>query len=343
MARAPKPGPPTPCLRQLYADVRDYHAAQPWSALGDDEVFGVEDPDTGEIAWCSVLGAAGELFGLAVYEGPEGFALYQAVMSETASVEETRMTQRGFLVAFGPRNLLEPFEIEALRTSPSGPPARSEWPMVRALTPGYVPWVPDDPACRRLSAILGQVLAVAESARGSTGALAPDADGRFVVRRRQRETDDSWVSVRMKPETPAPPVVPDFGDELRLRRVARLPQGRNATWECDYSYAPIIVANGEGRPAYSAVVLIADHGSGTVLHAKLGPPPLDAAFLQEELVAAMEGAGTRPHTVLARTAAVRAILDPLAGAARFALQGPARVPALERAREALIEHMSRRS
>jgi hypothetical protein len=343
MARAPKPGPPTPCLRQLYADVQAYHAARPWDVLSDDELFGVEDPDTGEIAWCSVLGAAGELFGLAVYDGPEGFALYHAVMSDAASLEDTRMTQRGFLVAFGPRKLLEPFEVELLRTAPGGPPARDAWPMVRAMTPGYVPWVPDDPGCRRLSTILAQVLAAVASVRGSTGALAPDGRGRFVVRRREGAGEDSWVSARVEPEAPPRRSIPDFRDELRLRRVARLPQPRAAAWECDYSFAPIIVANGDHRPAYAAVVLIVDRASGAVLHAKLGPPPLAAAFLQEELIAAMEDARTRPHTVLARTAGVVAMLAPLASPARFTLEGPASVPALERAREALVEHMARRA
>jgi len=327
-------------VRQLYDEVRQYHAARPWEALGDDEVFGVDDPATGDIAWCSVLGAAGELFGLAVYEGPEGFALYQAVMSDKVSPDDTRMTQRGFLVAFGPRSLLETSEVEALRTAPAGPPPRDAWPMVRALTPGYVPWLPDDAACRRLSTIIGQVLEVAPAVRGVSGALAPDAQGRFVVRRRE---GDSWATVRVKPEEPAPPEVAAFRDELRLRRLARLPQSRSATWECDYSFAPIIVAHGGDKPAYAAVVLVVEHGSGTVLHAKLGPPPLDAGFLQEEMVAAMEGAHARPHTVLARTARVRAMLAPLASAARFALQGPANVPALERARAALVEHMARRA
>jgi hypothetical protein len=340
MARAPKPGPPTPCLRQLYVDVQAYHAARPWEVLGDDDLFGVEDPDTGEIAWCSVLGAAGELFGLAVYDGPEGFALYQAVMTDAASLEDTRMTQRGFLVAFGQRKLLEPSEVEALRTGPAGPPARDAWPMVRAMTPGYVPWIPDDPGCRRLSTILAQVLAVVDSVRGSMGALAPDGQGRFVVRR--REGAGAWVSVRVEPGAPLPRSVPDFHDELRLRRIARLPQPRGAAWECDYSFAPIVVANGDHRPAYAAVVLIVDRASGAVVHAKIGPPPLDAAFLQEELIAAMEGTRVRPHTVLARTASVAAMLAPLASPARFSLEGPASVPALERAREALVEHMAGR-
>jgi hypothetical protein len=138
-------------------------------------------------------------------------------------------------------------------------------------------------------------------------------------------------------------VVAEFPDELRVRRLGRLPQSRSATWECDYSFAPIIVANGGKKPAYAAVVLVVEHGSGVVLHAKLGPPPLDAAFLQEEMVAAMEGAHARPHTVLARTETVRAMLAPLASAARFALQGPASVPALERARAALVEHMAKRA
>src|SRR5512144_2233565 len=150
MARPPKLGSPTQGLRELYAQLREYHAARPWEAVGDDEVFGVEDPAGGPVAWCSVLGGAGETFGLAVYEGHEGFALYQAIMSDAVSADDAQTTQRGFLVVFGRREYLEPFEIDVLRAQPAGPPARDAWPMVRVMVPGYVAALPDDPACRRL-------------------------------------------------------------------------------------------------------------------------------------------------------------------------------------------------
>src|SRR5512132_3435289 len=173
MARPLKPGPPTPSARDLYRKAREYHAARPWEALADDAVFGVEDPESGTVAWCSVLGAAGVMYGLAVYDGAEGLALYQGIMNETVSVDDVQMSHRGFLVAFGRRDLLERSEIEALRTTPPSPPARDAWPMMRMLEPGYPPAVPDDPACRRLSIVLEQVLAVAASARGRTDAVAP--------------------------------------------------------------------------------------------------------------------------------------------------------------------------
>jgi hypothetical protein len=318
----------------------DYHAARPWEALDDDAVFGVEDPATGTIGWCSVLGGAGEMFGLAVYDGPQGLALYRAILREEASIEEVQTTQPGFLVAFGPRNALEPDEHAILRALGIRPRGRDAWPIVRALVPGYLPDVPDAAGARRLMTIMAQVLAVAASMPEAPEALAPDAEARLIVRRREGPAD-AWASVRVTPDEPPPVRVPEFPDALRLRRLARFPQRVGTTWECDYAYAPIPIEDTAGKPGYAAVVLVMDRASGLIVQGTLGSPPLDHAFLQEAFVAAMETARARPCTVYVRSEPNRAALAPLAAAAGFSLSATARLPMLEQARASMVASMMR--
>ncbi len=340
MARARKATLPLETLRPLYAAVMHYHATRPWSVIDDDLVFGVEDPASGTIGWCSVLGAAGELCGLAVYDGAAGLALYRAILRDEVSPDEVQTTQQGFIVAFGARNELEPDEREVLRALGIRPRGREAWPMVRALTPGYLPALPDATGSRRLITVMEQVLAVAQSTTDAPDEIAPDADGRLLVRRQAR-AEAAWTSVRLKPADPPALLVPGVPDDLRARRVHDLPQRAGLAWECDYAYAPIPIEDTRGAPGYAAVVLIVDHASGIIVETRLGPPPLDPAFLQDVFLATIETGRVRPSVVHVRTNVTRASLAPLAAAAGFRMERSATLPMLEEARASMVAAMMR--
>ncbi|MDV7396592.1 hypothetical protein RZS08_34670, partial [Arthrospira platensis SPKY1] len=65
----------------LFQAAIDFRDLAPWEWMYDADIFGVEDPETGEIGWCSVMGAAGEVFSLTVYPGEEGFYSFDRLAS----------------------------------------------------------------------------------------------------------------------------------------------------------------------------------------------------------------------------------------------------------------------
>ncbi len=70
---------PTPTLeeyRQLYEAALAFKEEAPWEWMTEDQVFGVRDPETGEIGYASIMGMLGEHLALALYLGSaalEGF------------------------------------------------------------------------------------------------------------------------------------------------------------------------------------------------------------------------------------------------------------------------------
>lgn len=58
--------------RALYEAAVSFKRASCWEWMYDDDIFGVANPETGEVAYCCIMGNAGEHFGIAAYLGAEG-------------------------------------------------------------------------------------------------------------------------------------------------------------------------------------------------------------------------------------------------------------------------------
>lgn len=58
--------------QELYGAARDFRNVECWDWMSDSDIFGFLNPESGEIGYCCVLGAFGEVFGLVVYLGTEG-------------------------------------------------------------------------------------------------------------------------------------------------------------------------------------------------------------------------------------------------------------------------------
>jgi hypothetical protein len=65
--------------QSLYAAAIDYWRIQPWLWVDDTDLFGVKNPQDGEIGYCCVVGALGEFIGLVIYLGTEGLESYMKI------------------------------------------------------------------------------------------------------------------------------------------------------------------------------------------------------------------------------------------------------------------------
>lgn len=61
--------------RRLYAVAGQAKALAPWEWMLEDDIFGVRNPETGELGFVSIMGNLGEHLAVAVYLGAE--ALYR--------------------------------------------------------------------------------------------------------------------------------------------------------------------------------------------------------------------------------------------------------------------------
>ena len=67
---------------QLYQMAGELFAVQPWEFLGDGELILMKDIESGEICYCSMMGALGEVISLQVYVGAESYRFFRKIVNE---------------------------------------------------------------------------------------------------------------------------------------------------------------------------------------------------------------------------------------------------------------------
>jgi hypothetical protein len=105
--------------RDLYNAVIEFKKIECWNWMWDSDLFGVQNPVTGEIGYCCVMGGAGELFALTVYLDSEGLDGYLKMQSEEfyPSPEEMLNLQKCLMASFEDRKYLQKEDSDLL-TSP---------------------------------------------------------------------------------------------------------------------------------------------------------------------------------------------------------------------------------
>ncbi|MCL6636230.1 MAG: hypothetical protein K6T29_10795 [Peptococcaceae bacterium] len=219
----------------------------------DDALFAVEDPDTGQIGYCSVMGALGEFHGLVIFPGEAGWRSLQLLRDDDDSyhAEEQRM--------FGQCALIASFESSRDVTKqdrailkPLGLRFRGEhaWPVFRSHRPGYLPWYLTQDKAKFLTVALSQATVVASWVREQPDLPEPAHPNQVLIRKRVKD-GVSYIWIDEWTEPPQIPLsefeIPPFHvDEAILKHIRRQ-EPRKGEWEVDIFYAPFAVEKGE-RP-----------------------------------------------------------------------------------------------
>jgi len=66
---------------QLSRLAAELFAMQPWEFLEDEELILIKDGESGEICYCSIMGALGQVFSFQVYTGADSYRFFRRIAS----------------------------------------------------------------------------------------------------------------------------------------------------------------------------------------------------------------------------------------------------------------------
>jgi hypothetical protein len=332
---------------QLYQLGMAFLALEPWNFLSDQDLFLMKNAESGEICYCSTMGALGEIFSFYVYVGAESFRLFRRIASgKPLTAGDFFASLRGVSVEFVLARELTPPDRELLQAvgHPKKRGARS--PIFRAARPGYRPWYPTETEARLLIGCLQGALAFCrqESLELETEIkdfweivdtfpfLSPDPNDR----------DRKRFKLRLV-QAPEPPVAAPLPAEIDERLIAELLKTdlpMQGSLEADYVVTGVPIGEGTGRQAALHMAIVADGDSGYAFQPELGTPGDSAGkLLVGALLGAMRAVRCVPREVRVQRNELKILLSELSERLGFVVRVAKSTPAVNELKRHFLKMM----
>lgn len=263
---------------QEWARLYEAHAAlkelAPWRFMEEDEIFGVENPETGEVGFVSIMGILGEHIAVAVYLGVEALYRYWDMQEQGPFLRAEHVLETPQLQAsFEDREALEKEDREIIKALGRKYRGRQAWPLFRSFQPGYAPWLLSSAEVRFLALVLEQTLDVTRRLERDPELLDMEDEFSYLVRAPQGNGQLNWQDEQ---RSFAPPEdefyeIPFSNSLLQAYQSLAV---RSAAVEVDLFLLPGIIHEKGERPYFAYSLVILDPQTGMIMdHTFLDPRP----------------------------------------------------------------------
>jgi hypothetical protein len=255
--------------KQLYEAVVAFKATKCWEWMYDDDVFGVKDPKTGEVAYCCILGNAGQQFGIATYLGQEGLKFLLDLLFGDSDPDDVDVFMQKSLVCYlVDREELHSQDLNTIKEVGMKFRGKKQWPLLRSYEPGMVPWYLDAEQCRFFTHILYQAIDVAMRCKENKDILTSDSALTFLVRVAKTDADQNliWEDQYITVEPPANDFISfHLKDQALLHKLKMMKKQPALVLEADAFSFPAAVGEKDERPYFPTEAILVDHKTGLIL------------------------------------------------------------------------------
>lgn len=289
-------------LYEMAARVKDL---APWQWMEESQLFGVKNPETGELGFVSIMGMAGEHYAVSLYRGAEGLHGFWE-MEEAAPMADPQMLLNipQLQASFEDRDQTEKQDRELIKQLGLKFRGAKAWPLFRSYASGYMPWFLTPEETRFLTVALEQTLEVAPRVKANPDLLWGDNDsveGDYLVRVSHEENGRLvWQDVMMEvsePELARVEVMMDMDALAHLKGLAPSP----LVVETDFFTMPTPVRDKGERPYFPTMLMLVEASRGMILGFEMMPPGESREALwgqiPAEVVRKLAELGVRPREI----------------------------------------------
>lgn len=342
----------TPALsewRRLYELMDQVKTLAPWQWMEEIDLFGVQNPETEEIGFVSIMGQLGEHYAISVYlgaNGLNGFWGFQNAGPSRARAEDFLMIPQ-LQASLEDRAELNDRDRGVIKELGLKYRGKQAWPLFRSFRPGCLPWHVESDEARFLAWTLEQVLDVAPRFKADRSLIKFPDDNNYLVRVPRREGGALvWQDTTRPAPMPESPQINVMMNRAALEHCKRLPQGRER-FEMDFFMSRMTIRGEKkgDRPYFAFILLTTDTRSGMVLGVQIMSPvepSIEAMWGQvpAKVVEQLAQAGSRPKAIRMRSDLLRQLLQPVARELGIQIIMARHLPSLDPARDSFDSYMA---
>ncbi|NOX87832.1 MAG: hypothetical protein GXO77_02320 [Calditrichaeota bacterium] len=333
-------------LKDLYEAATEFYKTGCWNWMWDTDIFGVQNPVTGEIGYCCIMGRGGQHYGLAVYLGTGGLNGYLNIQSGKINMSspDALHIQNCLMASFEDKGFLSEEDLQVIKGLGLKFKGKNAYPQFRNYEPGYYPWYLNGEEAKYLTVVLKQVIDVALRFKTNPKMLTSPDKNQYLVRTPVEGEnglmwEDKWLepAPEEKTEIGAEPV-----DTKRLEKIKKKMPERQGIWEMDFFYSPQpIKEEKDDKPYFPFMVLWVEHYSGAVLNFNLIKPAEFAHEIREQFLKFAESAESLPQKIMVKKEEAVKLLEPITSGLGIHLKKVGIMAALEKAQIHLYEYFNK--
>ena len=323
--------------KALYQAAKEFGEIKPWKWMTETDIFGVQNPLTGEVGYCCVMGELGEVLAMSVYLGTSGLQGYSNIIEGRVEENDPDMmfAQDCFMVSFEDRDGLEKEDMALIKKTGLRFSGRRAWPLFRRYEPGFFPSPIAAEDVVYLTAVLKQAKDVCLRLKENRNLLMNPEENVYLVRVPDRDTG-RWADAWMSPAPLQKIHVAASLDELRILKIKKIAKHSPVTWEIDFFFAPTPI-EGE-RPYFPYAIMIADSGTGFIHDMYLSDTATYHTVFPERFLSCIEKTATIPSAILARKDETISLIQPITRKLGIKLDKTSKLPAIDNARISMAKH-----
>ena len=300
--------------KTLYDACIRFRKAACWQWMTEEEMFGIENPKTGEVGYCLIIGNLGEQLGLIIYTGTDGLQSYKNIPDHAELSEEDFMlflSQKCLSITYDNKSELYNEDIQVIEELGITLKGSRQYPVIRNMTPGYVPWFISGDEAEYLSTAIEQVLDVSLRFTDNTDIIRSKRP-KYLVRMNDTISGSQvWVDEWLLPEPIRPKAVaPVQIDEVGIMRIKSNAEKKKVTWEFTYSLENMPIREQGNRPFYPMMLLIIETQSGLILGSDTASPDSYQQQFVDYLLHMMEDTNSYPREIMFEADEVATMLQP---------------------------------
>lgn len=319
---------------------------KPWQWMEETDVIGIENPDTREIGFISVMGSVGEYEAVALYLGAEGFHGFIDFEDDDFATVDRVVELPHLQAAFSERKYLEKWDRDLIKQQGMKLTAAGSWPMIRSYRPGYLPWFVTLTEARFLIHALSQALDVATRVRDEAQPFHPtgrvEKDGYLMRVSRKTESELIWEDQVWQIPRPKVEPIRAIVDGMVLEQLKRIPLS-GLELEADLFLTPGSIGKPGQRPLALYLLMVADSDSGFIL----GADPMTAesslaamrASIPNSLAKLLLHNRVVPRRLMVRSKWLRNLLKTFTQSLNVELKHSDELPSIDEAADSMGEWM----
>ena len=315
----------------------------PWEWLYEQDIFAVQNPETNEIGFVSVMGAIGEHYALSVYLGEKAlYKFWDLQKSASGLFSHQEFFEIPQLQAsFEDRNFLHSKDRDLIKKTGLKFQGLQSWPMFRSYRPGFFPWYLELDEVFFLQCVLEQTIEVSLRVKQDYFLLKPDDDKNYLLRKPvKKENKLLWQNSNLKVSSP-PLYQIDISINKRTIEILKRITPSNTTLEIDLFMLTKPVKEKGMRPLFPYSLMMLDANNGMIVNNQLllPVPTLEAMWgtIPSQIAEHLAKMRLLPEKIIVSSELIYQVLIKLCYNLGISLQRIEVLPNISQARESMLE------